>query len=554
MLLISLGVNKKVQARPYQIDFNNGIYHAWDAGARNVLGVLPTGSGKTFCFSDIVKNWERGASVAIAHRQELISQIALAYARMGIEHCIIGPHNVIRFAIQRQEEELGLSTYNVMSNVFVIGIDTLRARASRLTGWAKRITLWIMDEAHHLLLLNKWGKGIEMFPNALGLGVTAVARRADGKGLGKTSHGVMDHLLVGPSMRELINQGYLCDYDIWCPPSNYQRPTDDVSRATGDWTNQAVTESVHNSTVVGDVVQEYLKIASGKLGVTFTPNVETAEQIANEFRTHGVSAVTISYRTPDADRARMLRAFRHREIMQLVSVDIFGEGFDLPAVEVASFARPTASYLLFVQQFGRALRTNPGKGRALIIDHVGNVIQHGLPDAPQAWTLEPRYNRTTGPDGTAITVCTRCAAGYKRGIVECPYCGYVAPPSERSGPVHVDGDLIQLDAETLAYMREAVEGNAESAHEYTARLHKSGLPVRYVQHHARAHARKLLAIDALREIMGWWAGLQSSRGLTDSSIQYREFYKRYGVDVLTAQTLDREATTKLAERITGDLL
>ena len=36
----------------------------------------------------------------------------------------------------------------------------------------------------------------------------------------------------------------------------------------------------------------------------------------------------------------------------LVNVDLFGEGFDLPAIEIVIMARPTASFILYTQQFG----------------------------------------------------------------------------------------------------------------------------------------------------------------------------------------------------------
>ena len=93
--------------------------------------------------------------------------------------------------------------------------------------------------------------------------------------------------------------------------------------------------------VVGDVVEHYKRLAMGKLGVTFASDVETATDIASRFRAEGVPAEVVSGKTPDHLRASILRRFKNREILQLVNVDLFGEGFDLPAIEVVSMARPT---------------------------------------------------------------------------------------------------------------------------------------------------------------------------------------------------------------------
>jgi DNA repair protein RadD len=117
-----------------------------------------------------------------------------------------------------------------------------------------------------------------------------------------------------------------------------------------------------------------------------------------------VPAEVVHSKTPDAVRTRILARFRNREILQLVNVDLFGEGFDLPAIEVVSMARATQSYGLYVQQFGRALRIMDGKTHALIIDHVGNVGRHGLPDARRIWTLDRRERGARGRPADVIPV------------------------------------------------------------------------------------------------------------------------------------------------------
>src|SRR5258708_32156539 len=92
--------------RPYQSEFEAKIYAAWDRGAQNVLGVAPTGSGKTVVFANVVQH-HRGGSVSVAHRQELVGQISLAVARNGIRHRLIGPASVARACMQLHMMELG---------------------------------------------------------------------------------------------------------------------------------------------------------------------------------------------------------------------------------------------------------------------------------------------------------------------------------------------------------------------------------------------------------------------------------------------------------------
>jgi hypothetical protein len=53
-------------------------------------------------------------------------------------------------------------------------------------------------------------------------------------------------------------------------------------------------------------------------------------------------------------------------------VDLFNEGVDIPLVSRVVMLRPTESKIVFLQQFGRGLRSAAGKTRLEVIDFVGN--------------------------------------------------------------------------------------------------------------------------------------------------------------------------------------
>ena len=66
------------QLRPYQSDLLNRIDKSWFSGSRSILCQLPTGAGKTVCFSHIVHqaNQKGLKCLVLAHREELIKQAA----------------------------------------------------------------------------------------------------------------------------------------------------------------------------------------------------------------------------------------------------------------------------------------------------------------------------------------------------------------------------------------------------------------------------------------------------------------------------------------------
>lgn len=524
--------------RPFQQQAKLEVDVAWMLGFQNILMVMPTGAGKTVTFSNIIAEEQR-PSVAIVHRQELVSQISLALARNAVRHRIIGPASVVRTCTQIHMAEVGRNFVDPMSNRAVAGVDTL-VRMDQTDPWFRSVVLTVTDECHHVLRKNKWGQAMAMFPNARGLGVTATPTRADGCGLGRTSDGLFDYMVLGPTMRDLINDGWLTEYRIFAPPSDLDLKDVPLS-ASGDFSPQKLAAAVHKSHIVGDVVAHYKKIANGKLGVTFAVDVKAAEEIATAYRAAGVNAQVVSAKTPDALRASVLRRFAVGEIQQLVNVDLFGEGFDLPALEVVSFARPTESYSLYCQQFGRALRLKEGKTRAIIIDHVGNVHRHGLPDAPRVWSLDRRERRARGVVEGVIPVrtCDTCMSAYERIYKTCPYCGNEPQPQDRSVPAAVDGDLNELTPEALAMLRGEIDAPVKLPY---------GAAPEVVGAIKKRHREKHEAQIKLREAMALWGGEKTMKG--DSiPIAQRRFFHTYGIDVGTAQTLGRKEAEELLERI-----
>lgn len=547
-----------MQLRGYQQKLQDDTYAAWSQGHKNVCVVLPTGGGKTILLAKIIHE-HSGSSVVIAHRQELVGQISLALNREEVPHRIIGPKNVVKFCCDIHYQECGKSFYNPSASCAVAGVDTLIRRGDSLHEWRQSVTLWVIDEFHHCtgndrVEPNKWGQAVLMFPNAKGLGVTATPLRADGKGLGRHHDGVADHMVVGPSMRDLINDGFLTEYRIFAPPNDIDLHDVTISTATGDYSKTKLTTAVRKSHIVGDVVQHYKRIASGKLGVTFATDVETATEIAKQFNEAGVPAEVVSAKTPDRERTAIIRRFRNRELMQLVNVDLFGEGFDLPAIEVVSMARPTQSYGLYVQIFGRGLRIMDGKKYAIIIDHVGNVMRHGLPDMPREWTLDRRDKRSSSQPDDVIPVktCVMCTAVFERIYRQCPECGHENEPAGRSSPEQVDGDLIELDAATLAQMRGEIEIANRTPAQVAAELQAKHAPEIGIRAAMKRQTERLQVNEALREALAHWCGSRRSRGMDDSEI-YKRFYFKYGTDVLTAQTLPVKDAMTLAEKVWGDL-
>ena len=560
----------KTVLRDFQHALSNGIDEAHASGARHVMAVSPTGSGKTVVMG--AKILQRDApTCAIAHRQELISQISLALNFLEIPHGIIAPDPVIRQIVQAHMITHGASFFNARSQTRVAGVDTLVLRDTT-DRWYDNVQLAIVDEGHHVLAENKWGTALSMFPNAQQLSFTAHAVRADGKGLGRHADGLVDRLVLGPSCRALINRGLLADYRLVAAVSDVDLSHVAVS-STGEFSQPQVRKAIHESkTIVGDVVKHYLRYAAGKLGITFAVDIESAGEIARAYNDAGVPAQVITGKTDITMRAKLMQKFRRGELLQLVAVDVLSEGTDVPAVQVISMARPTTSFQLYAQQFGRGLRLMlPGdvqaswgsftdqqrldyiaasaKPKALIIDHVRNWERHApLPDVARQYTLDRREARRSRgmEDAIPLKGCPECLQVYEAFHTACPHCGYVKAPAGRSKPEQVDGDLAELDPEVLRQLRgeiTRVDGPVFTPKDCDAVVANS---IR------KRHAERKEAQAALRDAMALWGGWQEHQGRSVRE-GHKLFFLRYGIDVATACTLGAKDAVLREQRLRDEL-
>lgn len=559
--------------RDYQHKWKADIYGAWqEPNVLNVIATLPTGAGKTTGFADIVAEYNQPACL-IAHRQELVSQAALTLNRAGIPHGIIAPRKIVQQIIALEHETHGYARYQYNSPVRVAGIDTLPGHDSK-DRWLHQVALTVIDEGHHVLKANKWGKGFGMFPNARGLFPTAHALRADNKGLGRNAAGLADRLVVGPYCRQLIDRGYLTDYRLVCVGSDIDFSHVPIG-STGDYSLPQLRKATHESNrIVGDAVALYLQYAAGERGITFAVDIEAAGDYCRAYRAAGVPCEVITSKTPISVRSGFMKQLRLGQLLMLVSVDCLGEGVDVPAVKIIIQARKTASFQLYGQQCGRPLRPviddryfqhwdkytdeqrvqlilESEKPAAIIVDLVGNWAYfhdagYGLFDSLQQYDLDG-----TGPVRTPprepMTECTNCTRPYEKFRDECPYCNTKRKaPAGRTSPEMVDGDVIELDAAVLAALRANVDKiDAPPA----VGWNPNDLVGRSI---AKNHEQRKAAQQILRYSMMLWGGYQEQRHSTSEA--RRKFFHHYNIDYLSAQALGITDAMALNTRIRSDLV
>ena len=387
--------------RQYQNDIIRNVRTAYREGYKAPCIVLPCGGGKSVIVADIAKKTtDKGNKVLfVVHRKELCDQIRNTFRNWGVnmELCTIGM------------------------------VQTVCRHLNKMPVPALIIT----DENHHSKA-SSYTKIYKAFPKAHRVGVTATPVRLDGSGL----KDVNDKLIVGVSAKWLIENKFLAPYDYYAPS---MVDLTGIKTVRGEYSVSDVENVMIQKAVFGDVIKNYRELADGKQAICYCTTIKHSLAMEQVFNDAGIDARHIDGTTPKEERDKIIDMFRSGQIDILCNVDLISEGFDVPDCECAILLRPTKSLTLYIQQSMRCMRYKPDK-RAVIIDHVGNYVRFGLPDADRQWSLEgkKKKSKSMSDDQTEeIRNCPKCFKVFgkygKDGkiINECPFCGYVFAKSER---------------------------------------------------------------------------------------------------------------------------
>lgn len=425
--------------RDYQREQLGRLSRALQSGYRRPLVQLATGGGKTHMISAVTSAAvAAGLSVIIlATRTRLVRQLHERLSAFGVRH------GVVARSLQ------GHGDYS--ARVQVCSVDTLHRRA--IVG--RQIPLppasvVIFDEAHLATADTRLGI-LDSYPGAIRLGFTATPARKSGKSLGVA----FDCLVPGRSIRELTAAGTLVALRIFNTPLVTTKELKAVPKdADNDYQTAALGELLARPKLVGDVLENWLRIANRKRTLVFAVNKAHGTSLLDAFQRRGIPAEILTDADDEATREEVIARLERGATQVVVNCFLMSYGVDIPSVECIILARPTRSLTMYLQMVGRGLRPSPETGKAdcILIDH-GHVVETlGLPQSDFPWTLDAARNvnrealeraRTVTPE--AMRTCQECAAIWmtsEQGHA-CPECGW--KPAPKSRPMLVqEADLQEM--------------------------------------------------------------------------------------------------------------
>jgi len=396
----------------------------------------PTGSGKTVIFSYVANNFD-GKVLILVNKKELLDQTI---------KWLYGDTNTIEAGKKQKHKE---------AMVTIAMVETFNNLIKKNDVNINDYDLIIADEVHNL----QFTKVFEGYKNRL-LGFTATPttdkkerwytcgiceKKHDNHILccgNKTLKTVKNislnqwygKLITGTPISELIDMGKLVDVrDFVCDTPNLGKLKTD---STGQFTAKSEDSVFGQFVSIENLIDNYKKECLGLKTMIFNSNISVNEKAYNAFLELGYNVKSYDSKTKE-DRIKIVEWFKKTPKSILMSVGCFTTGFDVDNVEAIIMNRATNSLSLYHQIVGRGGRTCEEEDKIdfKLIDLGGNVdrFNHSWSD-DYDWE-ENYYNEEIKIFENEDEVCDNCGCifllEYKEQ--ECPECGHVNKPPEKTG-------------------------------------------------------------------------------------------------------------------------
>jgi superfamily II DNA or RNA helicase/HKD family nuclease len=323
---------------------------------RNLV-VAATGTGKTVVAAlDYRQLCDRSGDLSllfVAHRGEILRQSLATYR-----------------AVMRREDfgELhGDGHVATGRHVFAMIQSLSPDRLLDLN--ADAFDVVVIDEFHHAAAASYDRLLSHLQPREL-LGLTATPERLDGRDV----TGWFDHrVAVELRLWEAIDQGFLV-------PFQYFGVADGTDLRQLTWRRGGYAAEELSNLLTGDDIRvtklleavRQIILDPGRMrALAFCVSKEHAHYMARKFTEAGLHSIALTGDDSGDVRDQGLRDLKAGRLRCVFSVEVLGEGVDVPDVDVVLLLRPTASATLFTQQLGRGLRRARGKHSLTVLDLIG---------------------------------------------------------------------------------------------------------------------------------------------------------------------------------------
>ena len=378
----------KLEPNSMQVKFIESVMDLYESGENRALLISSTGTGKTYASAFALREMlqkrakETGRNVRalfLVHREQIAKQALRSYKNVFGERYSFG---LLSGNSKNYKSDILFSTMQMMAR------EDIMKKFN-----ANDFDIIIIDEVHRAGA-DSYQRIMNYFTPRFWIGMTASPDRTDGYDIyGLFNHNIAYEIRLQQAMEEKL----LC-------PFHYFGITD--LEVDGHVIDDDDLKNVQNfaKLVCDDRVQyimqqiEYYGYSGDRVkGLMFCSSKEEAKTLSVKFNMRGLRTIVLTGDSSQNEREdAILRLEQNKQenaLDYILTVDIFNEGVDVPAVNQVIMLRPTESPIVFIQQLGRGLRKYAGKEYVVILDFIGNYMNNFM--IPIALSGDRTYNKDT---------------------------------------------------------------------------------------------------------------------------------------------------------------
>jgi superfamily II DNA or RNA helicase/HKD family nuclease len=227
----------------------------------------------------------------------------------------------------------------------------------------------IVDEFHHAKAATYDRLLKRLRPKEL-LGLTATPERMDGEDV---TEWFDQRIAVELRLWEAIDQGFLVPFQYFGVADGTDLTQLAWRRggyAAGELSDLLTNDDLRVAKLL-EAVQRIVHEPGAMRALGFCVSKEHAWYMARRFTEAGLPSRALTGDDAPEARARTLAELQLGQLRCVFSVEVLGEGVDVPDVDCLLLLRPTASATVFAQQLGRGLRRAARKSHLTVIDLIG---------------------------------------------------------------------------------------------------------------------------------------------------------------------------------------
>jgi hypothetical protein len=227
----------------------------------------------------------------------------------------------------------------------------------------------VVDEFHHAKA-ETYDRLLQYLKPRELVGLTATPERMDGQDITEWFGG---RIAVELRLWEAIDQGFLVPFQYFGVADGTDLRS--LPWRRGGYAPEELSNLLSNDDVRVRFLLEAIKrivLDPGRMrALGFCVSKQHAHFMARKFTAAGLESIALTGDDAPDERSRRLDDLQAGRLRCIFSVEVLGEGVDVPDVDCLLLLRPTASATVFAQQLGRGLRRAQQKSHLTVIDLIG---------------------------------------------------------------------------------------------------------------------------------------------------------------------------------------